>query len=185
MLRITVTDDQHLALQRLRREPGLSPLERDRVEIVLLAASGWAAPRIATHLGRCGPTVRTTLKRFQTGGPEGLRHRRTGPPPNAARRAQVTTALARLVEQERTWTAAQLAAALSETGIALSTRQTRKYLSRMGFRWRRTVRTLAHKQDPGKVARAEQTLGALKKGARSSASRSPILMSVASRRASR
>jgi len=71
MLRITLTDDQESELRRLRRERGLSPLERDRVEIVLLAASGWPAPRIAAHLGRCGPTVRTTLHRFLAGGATG------------------------------------------------------------------------------------------------------------------
>jgi len=185
MLQITLTDDQQPALQQLRREPGLSPLERDRVEMVLLAAAGWTAPRIATHLGRCGPTVRTTLKRFQAGGAEALRQRRTGPPPDTARREQVTAVLDRLLAQERTWTAAQLAAALRDDGIALSTRQTRKYLGHMGARWRRTVRTLVHKQDPVKVARAEQTLAAVKGGRRQAPSRSPSSMSAVSPPASR
>ena len=45
-------------------------------------------------------------------------------------------ALSTLLLQERTWTAAQLAAALREQAIALSTRQTRKYLKGMGARWR-------------------------------------------------
>jgi hypothetical protein len=99
-------------------------------------------------------------------------------------REQVTAALDRLLDQDRTWTAAQLADALGKEGIALSTRQTRKYLGRMGARWLRTVRTLAHKQDPVKVARAEQTLGALKKGPTQAASRSRSSMSVASRRVS-
>lgn len=185
MLHITLTADQQLALQRLRREPGLRPLERDRVEIVLLAAAGWAAARIATHLGRCGPTVRTALKRFLAGGTDGLRQQRSGPPPDTARRRQVTAALDQLLVQDRTWTAAQLAAALGEEGIALSTRQTRKYLGRMGSRWRRTVRTLAHKQDAVRVGRAEQTLGALKRGRKQTASRSVSSMSAASLPASR
>jgi putative transposase len=185
MLRITLTDDEETVLQRLRREPGLRPLERARVEIVLLAAAGWSAPRIAAHLRRCGPTVRTTLRRFQATGAEGLRQQRTGPPPDTARREQVSAALQRLLDQDRTWTAAQLAAALGDDGIALSTRQTRKYLGRMGSRWRRTVRTLAHKQDVTKVAHAVYTLGALKKGRKQTASPSPSLMSAASLPASR
>jgi putative transposase len=163
MLRVTLTDDQQRELQQLRRDPTLSPLERDRVEIVLLAASGWSVPRIANHLGRCGPTVRTTLHRFAAGGPAGLRQQRTGPPPNTARRTQVTDALGRLLDQERTWTAAQLAAALAADGLALSTRQTRKYLQAMGARWRRVARTLQHKQNPARVARATAVLDSVKK----------------------
>src|SRR5579883_551671 len=162
MLRLTLTDDQQRELQRLRRDPALSPLERDRVEIVLLAAGGWSAPRIAAHLGRCGPTVRAALHRFAADGPAGLRQQRTGPAPDATRREQVTAALDRLLGQDRTWTAAQLAAALAEEGIALSTRQTRRYLQAMGARWRRVQRTLRHKQDPARVARATAVLDALK-----------------------
>ena len=72
-------------------------------------------------------------------------------------------ALDRLLGQDRTWTAAQLAEALATEGIELSTRQTRKYLKWMDARWRRTVTTLAHKQDPARVDRAERTLATLKK----------------------
>jgi transposase len=184
MLHVTLTEDQETALQRLRRDPSLSPLERDRVEIVLLAAAGWSAPRIATHLSRCGRTVRTTLHRFAAGGPEGLRQQRTGPPPDTARRAQVTAALGTLLDEERTWTAAQLAAALADQGIALSTRQTRKYLQPLAA-WRRTQRTLRHKQDPDRVTTATKTLAALKGGPAPAASRSPSSTNAASPPANR
>jgi transposase len=163
MLRITVTDDQRRELQQLRRQPDLRPLERDRVEAVLLAAAGWSAPRIAAHLNRCAVAVRTALRRFQAGGPAGLRQQPTGPPPATARRAQVTAALDRLLDQDRTWTAAQLATALGAAEIALSTRQTRKYLQRMGAKWRRVQRTLRHKQDPVRVERATTVLASLEK----------------------
>jgi hypothetical protein len=42
----------------------------------------------------------------------------------------------------------------------------RRHLRRMGARWRRTSRTLAHKQDAARVATATQTLDALKRGGR-------------------
>jgi hypothetical protein len=45
----------------------------------------------------------------------------------------------------------------------LSTRQTRRYLKEQGARWRRTVRSLRHKQDPKLVIQAQQELTALKK----------------------
>jgi putative transposase len=163
MLRVTFSPTDQEAVQSLRRDPSLTPHERDWVEMTLLSAAGWSPPRIAVHL-RCHPeTVRRLLKRVQTEGIASLRQRRTGPPPDAARREQVTSALDRLLQQERTWTARHLAAALAEQGIQLSARQTRRYLAVMRARWRRTARTLKHKQDPVRAAQAAHTLAAFKK----------------------
>jgi putative transposase len=184
MLRITPTDDDRDALQRLRRDPTLTPLERDHVEMLWLAAAGWSAPRIARHLGRCAATVRTLLKRFPTDGAAGVRCRQPGPPPDSARRAQVTAALDGLLAEPRTWTAAQLSGALAEQDIGLSPRQTRKYLQGVAA-WRRTVRSLHHKQDPAKVATAKRHLGVLEKRGRRASSRVASLMSAASAPASR
>jgi transposase len=163
MIRVTLTPDTDQAVQALRRNPRLSPAERDRVEMVLLSAAGWSPPRIATPLGCHPATVRKVLTGFLRSGPTSLRHRRPGPPPDQGRRVQVTMALDMLLGQDRTWTAAQLAAALGAQGIRLSTRQTRKYLGRMGGRWRRTVRTVRHKQDAARVAHAPHQLTTLKK----------------------
>lgn len=163
MIHLTLSEPERAAVQALRRDRTLSPADRDRVEMVLLSDAGWSPPRIATHLRCHAVTVRSVLKRFGQTGPSSLRRGRPGPPPDATRRAQVTAALDALLGQDRTWTAAQLAAALPEHGIALSTRQTRKYLGRMGARWRRTARTLRHKQDPDRVAQATTDLTDLKK----------------------
>ncbi|HZQ37525.1 MAG TPA: helix-turn-helix domain-containing protein [Dehalococcoidia bacterium] len=165
MLRLSLTEDERDALQRLRRDATLTPLERDHVEILLLAAAGWSAPRIANHVGRCAAMVRTRLKAFAETGVPSVRCQRPGPPPHTARREQVAAAIDRLLGEERTWTAAQVAMALAEDGITLSPRQTRKYLQRNAT-WRRTVRTLRHKQDPARVARAEQQLAVLQKKGR-------------------
>ncbi len=164
MLRITLTPDQRAAAQVARRDPMRTPLERDRVEMVLLAADGWRPPAIAHHLAYHAATVRHALKAYQAQGLAGLWQQRTGPPPDTARREQVTAALDRLLDQPRTWTAAQLAQALRADGIALSTRQTRRYLQSMGAKWRRTVRSLRHKQHPAKVERAKGILAMLGKG---------------------
>ena len=163
MLRVTLSCEQAEAVRGLRRDASLSPAERDRVEMVLLSAEGWSAPKVASHLGYCAATVRTVLASFPTTGLDGLRRRKPGPPQDLARRERVTAALDRLLEQDRTWTAGQLAGALASEGIHLSPRQTRKYLKWMDARWRRTVTTLAHKQDPARVDRAERTLATLKK----------------------
>jgi putative transposase len=163
MLRVTLSPERAEAVRALRRDASLSPAERDRVEMVLLSAEGWSPPKIAGHLGYCAATVRTVLVTFPTTGLGGLRRRRPGPSKDLVRREQVTSALDRLLGQDRTWTAAQLAEALAGEGIILSTRQTRKYLTWMDARWRRTVTTLAHKQDPARVDRAKRTLTTLKK----------------------
>jgi transposase len=152
--------------------------------MVLLSAEGWLATRIAAHLGYCAPTVRTTLKRFMAEGLPSIRKGKPGPASNGERRAAVTAALDTLLGQDRTWTAAQLATALGEQGIALSTRQTRKYLVRMGARWRRTVTTLRHKQNAEWVAQATTTLASLKKKPLRAGSGSPISMSAVSAQAS-
>lgn len=185
MIQVELTDDERPAMQALRRDARCSLAERDRVEMVLLSAEGWLAPRIAKHLGYCAPTVRTVLKRFTAEGPSSIAKGRPGPPPDTKRREEVTAALDGLLGDDRTWTAAQLATALGDQGIALSTRQTRKYLVQMGARWRRTVTTLRHKQNAERVAQATATLASLKKKPRRDGSGSPISMSAASVRASR
>jgi transposase len=185
MIRLTLTPEEAAAVQALRRDATLTPLERDRVEMVLLSVAGWSPPSIAAHLDCHAKTVRLVLIRFRERGPASLRRQRPGPPPDPERRAQVMTALDALLAQDRTWTSAQLASALREAGITLSARQTRKYLKAMGARWRRTVRTLAHKQDPAKVERAEQVLTSLKKRLPPVASGSSISTSAVSAPANR
>jgi transposase len=185
MIRLTLTDAARAAVRAVGRDPTIRPAERARVEMVLLADGGWPVPRIAAHL-TCHPaTVRGVLKRFRAAGPASLRRSPPGPPPDTARWERVETALGTLLDEDRTWTAAQLAAALAERhDIALSTRQTRKYLGRIAA-WRRTVRSLRHKQDPAKAERAAQTLERLEAKPRRAVSGSPPWMSAASAPASR
>jgi hypothetical protein len=128
--------------------------------------------------------VRTLLKRFPTEGPDCVRCQPPGPPPNTARRAQLTAALDALLAEERTWTAAQLRAALAEQELQLSVRQLRKYLQAMAS-WRRTVRSLRHKQDPAQVATATQQLAVLEKKGRRASSPSATSTNAASAPASR
>lgn len=161
MIRLTLSDAERAAVRALRHDPTLRPLERDRVETVLLSDAGWSVPGIAAHLVCHPATVRGVLKRFRTAGPASLGRSPPGPPPDTARRDQVEAALGTLLDEDRTWTAAQLAVALAERfGIVLSTRQTRKYLGRIAA-WRRTVRSLRHKQDRTKAATAARTLARL------------------------
>jgi putative transposase len=90
MLRVPLPPDPRAAAQAARRDPTLSPLERDRVEMLLLSGAGWHPPAIAHHLDYHAATVRHALKAYLAQGLAGLRHQRPGPPPDTARREQVT-----------------------------------------------------------------------------------------------
>ncbi|WP_082841862.1 helix-turn-helix domain-containing protein [Gemmata sp. SH-PL17] len=65
------------ALQK-PRTPLLRAVTRDRLEIALMSAAGWSAPKIAGHLGRHPRTVRAA--------PQGVRHTgHRGAPPRHTR----------------------------------------------------------------------------------------------------
>jgi transposase len=161
MIRTRLDDTTRRELHDWRRTD-LAPRVRDRREAVLLSDAGWSPPRIAAHLGWHPHTARALLKDFRRRGLEALRPGKPGPAPDLSHGRRVTEALERLLRQERTWDSGQLSETLQSDGIALGPRQVRRYLKRMKAGYRRTASSLAHKQDPGKVARAEAVLANLK-----------------------
>ncbi len=160
MIRVSLTDTTRCELHDLRRTH-LPAKVRDRVEMVPSADAGRSAPRIAEHLGYCGHTVRGILRDFNARGTAALYPEKTGPAPDTARREQVTAHLRRLLGEDRTWTAGQLAEALRPHGVRLGPRQVRRYLRSLRAGYRRTASPLEHRQDPAKVARARQVLAGL------------------------
>lgn len=152
-------------LRALSRSTDADWVVRDRVDMVLLAAEGWSAPRIGRHLGWHAASVRRVVAGWRTRGQNALFRGLPGPPPDVARTRRIQRALERLLhDAHRSWTAAQLSLALQEReGIRLSARQVRRYLADMGASWRRTKMSLAHKQSPGSIAAAHRRLAGLKK----------------------
>src|SRR3954468_22912636 len=122
MIRIHLDDTTREELQTLRKQD-LPARVRDRLEMVLLSAAGWSAPRIAAHLGCHHHTARAALQGFLRQGSAALWPDKPGPDPDQARRDRVTTLLRELLGQERTWTSRQLTEALLPHGIDLSGRQ--------------------------------------------------------------
>jgi putative transposase len=161
MLRTSLSDSQRAELQALRRTD-LPAVARDRLEMVLLSAAGWSPPRIAAHLGRHPHTVRAALKGYAARGTRAFYPEAPGPALGHARRAEVTSRLAGLLGQDRTWTARQLADALGPD-VGIGHRQTRRYRALLGAGYRRTAQTVGHKQNPRKVERAGHVLDSLKK----------------------
>jgi transposase len=160
MLRIKPDAAGAEELQALRRDKTLKPAERDRVEMVALSVAGWKVREIAGHLKYCEETVRRVFRQYKVEGLKAVRLEPPGPEPDLGRRGQVEEALRALLAESRTWTAGQLSEALRERGMELSTRQTRRYLGRVAS-WRRTKRSLKHKQDEGKAAKAGEELALL------------------------
>ncbi len=153
--------------------------------MVRLSDAGWSVPTIARLLGQHEQTVRAWIKAFVAGGFDALPNKPRGGKQSALTPAMLEAVRAEVGAGTRTWTAAQLAEALRDEGIALSTRQTRKYLVAMGARWRRVQRTVRHKQDPAAVEHAERVLGSLKKRPPPAGSPSATSTSAGSARASR
>ena len=166
LIRVRLTEEQRQELARRTGAKDLMPRTRDRLEMVRLADAGWLAPQIAAHLRRSPRRVRFWLRRFLEGGFDALPDQ-----PHPGQQSQLTPALLAALREEveqgeRTWTASQLADWLAEHhGLRLSPQHLGALLRRAGFSYRRTQRTLKHKQDPEQVQRKREELQELEKGA--------------------
>lgn len=128
---------------------------RLRYHIILLAAQGYTAPRIAPLLLRSDDMVQDVLKRFRAGGPDAVPRR------YAPGRARTVTpaweaALLRAIERDpheegvasATWTTGLLAAYLARaTGVAVDQETVRVYLHAHGYVCKRPTWTLKRKAE--------------------------------------
>ena len=165
MYRVQLSPAEREELQARTRAPGLAPQTRDRLEMVRLSDAGWSVPRIARHLGCHEQTVRKYIKAFLAGGFERLRDRPRPGRPRRLTEAHLEALDQLLDETERTWTTPQLVDWLRrEHGVSVHPDYLSVLLKRRRFRWKRTKRSLTHKQgDPTLQAAAETALEELKK----------------------
>ncbi len=166
MYRITLTDEQREELQRRTRQPGLTPSTRDRLEMVRLSDAGWSIPKIAHHLGAHEQTVRSWIKAFLTGSFDALPNKPRGGKQSALTPAMLEAVRTEIAPGQRTWDAGQLADWVAEhQGVRMSASRLRIHLKRAKLSYKRTSRSLRHKQKPDEVAEKEAQLQALvKKG---------------------
>jgi transposase len=164
MYRVKLTAAQREELQRRAHDPTVKPRTRDRLEMVRLSHAGWSVPRIARHLGLCEKRVRHWIKGFLQHGFDALPDR-----PHPGQRSALTPALeeairAELRKGERTWTAAQLADWLAEQcGVRFHPHYLGQRLRRARISYKRTSRSLKHKQKPEAVAAAKKERAAQEK----------------------
>ena len=135
--------------------------------MVRLSDAGWSVPRIAAHFGVHHQTVRYWIKAYLAGGFDALDDR-----PHTGQRSAITEEILAAVksliaEGNRTWTAQQVADWVTQHyHITRSAKQWRKLLKRIGQSYKRTGRSLHHKQKPAAVQAAKQEMAALEqKGA--------------------
>jgi transposase len=164
MYRVRLTDAQRQELKQRAHAPGVKPRTRDRLEMVRLSDAGWSIPRIARHLDLSEQTVRYWIKTFLTDGFDALPDQ-----PHRGQASAITPAIEAAIRQElrrdeRTWTAPQLADWLGERfGVHRTAAHLARRLDRAAIAYKRTGRSLKHKQNPDDVAAKEEEMAALEK----------------------
>jgi transposase len=134
--------------------------------MVRLSNAGWSIPKIAGHLHAHEQTVRRWIKTFLQAGFDELTDK-----PRPGKQSAIGTDIleqvrAWLQQGQRTWSAPQIAQEVQERfGIRRSPAQWRRLLRREQLSYKRTRRTLSHKQKPEEVANKQADLETLKKGA--------------------
>jgi transposase len=156
------------AVEGLLRQRGLSPQQRERLEMVKAAGLGADIATIARWSGRTPRTVRRWLTAFREGGVPALagapipgRPPKAGADYLAALEAALETAPRALGLPFDSWSSRRLSAYLAEqTDIRIAPGWLRVLLHRQRFACGRPKHTLAHLQDPNEVAACEARLQA-------------------------
>ena len=165
MYRIRLTEEQQQELHQRTHQPGVAPRTRDRLEMIRLSDKGWSVPKIAVHLNQHEQTVRAWVKAFLSGGFDALADK-----PHTGQQSAITPAIlaevrAWLSAGQQTWNAGQIAAQVNARyGVSRSRPPWRRLLRRENLTYKRTRRSLRHKQSPAQVAAKTEELDALKRG---------------------
>ena len=164
MYRVLLTDAQRHDLQRRTRQAGRAPSTRDRLELVRLSDAGWRVPPIARHLGQHEQTVRFWIKVLLADGFDALPNKPRGGKHSALTPAILDAVRSEVTSGERSWTAGQIADwVAAHHGVRLSAGRMRVHLKRAKRSYKRTNRSLKHKQHPDEVAEQQALLQTLEK----------------------
>lgn len=165
MYRVSLTEEQLTELNRLCRARTTKPSTRSRLEMLRLAHAGWTIPRIAHHFDVTESRVRYWIKAFLAGGFATLESKMSPGPPRKLTN-EILQTLREVVGQDgRTWTAPQVLEWLQqEYGLTVNRTWLCEVMNQNGLRYKRTTRTLRHKQNPEQVADRRADLETLKKG---------------------
>ena len=166
MYRVHLNEAEREQLRHRTRQHHLAPQTRDRLEMVRLSHAGWSIPKIAAHLRAHEQTVRRWIKTFLQAGFDALTDKPRPGKKSAISPHILEQVITWLQQSQRTWSAPQIAQQVQECfAIRRSAAQWRRLLRREGLSYKRTRRTLSHKQKPEEVAKKQANLETLKKGA--------------------
>jgi transposase len=166
VITVRLTDAHWAEWEQLWRARTLPPRVRERLEMIRYSDLGWSPPRIAAALEVHEQTVRKYVKAFRTGGFAALADRpRSGRPPQvtAADLDALEAMLDAAAADGRTWTLPQLVHWLATArGVRVSAGRLSVLLKARRFRWKRTKRSVRHKQqDPDRQRQAAADLASL------------------------
>ena len=166
MYRVTLTDELRLELHRRAHVRDVDPSVRDRLEMLRLSDKGWSIPKIAVHLEQHEQTVRYWIKAFLTGSFEALTDKPHGGKVSALTPEILDAVIAHIKTSQQTWTAAQIADWVAEHHqVRIGPGRMRVHLKRANLSYKRTSRSLKHKQKAEEVAVKRVCLETLQKGA--------------------
>jgi len=164
--RVTLTDELRLELHRRAHERDVAPCVRDRLEMIRLSDKGWSIPKIAAHLEQHEQTVRYWIKAFLAGSFDALTDKPHGGKVSALTPEIMDAVVAHIRTSQQTWTANQVADWVAEQyQVHIGQGRMRVHLKRANLSYKRTSRSLKHKQHAEEIAAKEVTLETLKKGA--------------------
>lgn len=152
-------------MREIEQDPHLRPKVRLRAQVLRLSNRGATTERIATYTGRSRISIGRDFDRWEQRGFEGLADGvAPGNPPRVTEEAKAFMK-EKLSDEERTWTATQLAEALEERfGVEVSPEAIRRHLLSMGFRWKRTRYVPSRPPDSEEERQARADLEELKRG---------------------
>ena len=165
MYRLHLTVLQMQELQSRTRQKGIAPRTRERLEMVHLCHTGWNIPKIADYLNVYHKTVRHWIKAFLSNGFDALIDQ-----PHSGQKSAITPEIFQQVQQwleeeNHTYSTSKIVQKVqAQFAISRSVCQWSRLLRRNGFSYKRTHRTLQHKQKTQEVAKKKADLEILEKG---------------------
>ena len=164
--RVKLTDAQREELRRRKRDPKTKPRTRNRLEMIRLSDTGLSIPQIARVVEESEQRVRYWVKAYLSEGTFDALEDRPHPGKKSSLTPERLAGLRREIEKgERTWTSGQLAEWLErEHGLRLTSNHLSDLLHRAKIVWKRTSRSLKHKQKLETVEAKRADLETLEKG---------------------
>jgi transposase len=163
-LQIEISAEDAEQLRVLELSSGVHPKVRLRASVLRLHREGWAVPRLAAYFGRTEQSIHNDLKRFEQHGVLGIADaQRAGRPIKLT--PQHEAVLRTKLEENRLWSAAQLAEVLREECRVQFTSQTvRAHLKTLGYSWKRAWYAPGKALDPDALQQHRASLDTLKRG---------------------